>query len=227
MVVLDGVGVDNLRVLHRFSAHGSQVGQVRRPAGMALRTRCDIENHGGGPLVEHLELYVTDVDADRITVFTFKVEWRKPSTFHETTSARVIGCSGDGPGQFREPCGVAILYHAGGGPSLVVSERRGCRVQVLTLAGEPLQLICATDFGFPGRCVKDTGSPPRAICGLGALCRSPEACYRPQHVGRVFVAFDDLRTPADGLGNSLGKHGMLSFLVRPPGRPRARAELTS
>lgn len=219
MVVLDGV--NELQVLHRFSAHGNQVGQVRRPGGMALSTRHVIENDGGGPIVEHLELYVTDADADRIMVFSFRVEWRQPSTLQEkTASARVIGCSGDGPGQFREPCGVAVLTYRGGGAeefaeSLVVSERRGCRVQVLTLAGVPLQLIRSTDFGFPTRCLKDVDSTTLAICGLGGVCVSPAACYRPQHVGRVFVAFDDFRTPADKLGDSFGKHGMLSFVVCP------------
>lgn len=219
MVVLDSV--NELQVLHRFSAHGSQLGQVRRPGGMALSTRFDIENHGGGPWVHHLELYVTDAEADQIMVFTFRVEKSQPSTLLEkTASARVIGCSGDAPGQFREPCGVTVLTHRRVGAeefatSLVVSERRGCRVQVLTLAGVPLQLIRSTDFGFPSRCVKDVGSTTQAICGLGGVCVSPAICYRPQHVGRVFVAFDDSRAPAHGLGDSFGKHGMLSFVVRP------------
>ena len=56
---------------------------------------------------------------------------------------------GSAPGEFDEPCGVAI-----GHGRLYVSERHGRRIQVLTLEGEPLHVVASPD-GEPlgGLCV--------------------------------------------------------------------------
>ena len=51
---------------------------------------------------------------------------------------RAVGGSGAAPGRFTEPRGVALVG-AQGGLLLVVAESR--RMQVLTLLGEPLQLL--------------------------------------------------------------------------------------
>ena len=58
---------------------------------------------------------------------------------------------GSAPGEFDEPCGVAI-----GHGRLYVSERHGRRIQVLTLEGEPLHVVASPD-GRPlgGLCVDD------------------------------------------------------------------------
>ena len=58
---------------------------------------------------------------------------------------------GSAPGEFDEPCGVAI-----GHGRLYVSEQRGRRIQVLTLEGEPLHVVASPD-GQPlgGLCVDD------------------------------------------------------------------------
>ena len=40
------------------------------------------------------------------------------------------------PGEFNGPCGIAV-----GGGQIIVSERAGRRIQVLSLEGEPLQVI--------------------------------------------------------------------------------------
>ena len=58
---------------------------------------------------------------------------------------------GSAPGEFNEPAGVAI-----GHGRLYVSERTGRRIQVLTLEGEPLNVVASPD-GQPlgGLCVDD------------------------------------------------------------------------
>ena len=58
---------------------------------------------------------------------------------------------GSAPGEFNEPAGVAI-----GHGRLYVSEKTGRRIQVLTLEGEPLNVVASPD-GQPlgGFCVDD------------------------------------------------------------------------
>ena len=54
---------------------------------------------------------------------------------------RVIGGKGNAPGRFNHPSGVAVAREL-----LIVSEARGRRLQVLTLAGVPLQVIPFDDY---------------------------------------------------------------------------------
>ena len=54
-----------------------------------------------------------------------------------SSSQRAIGGQGCAPGLFNRPCGVAI----GASIGLVVAEDTGRRLQLLTLSGEPRQVL--------------------------------------------------------------------------------------
>ena len=155
MAVLDGV--NDLQVLLRFSAHGDQVGEVRCPGGMALSKRLGFH---GIHLVEHLELYVTDVDADRITVFTLQVHIApaQPSTLRETASARVIGCSGDAP-SFWIVC-------------MPMQDRKNLPAGPASFCSSPMVNL-STYLVTPSHCLAQAGW----YDGMDALARHPPHAY--------------------------------------------------
>ena len=72
------------------------------------------------------EVFVTDPGCHRVAVYD------------AATGAprRMLGGPGDRAGEFRRPFGVAVAEGC-----LVVSERDGRRLQVLTLLGAPLQVV--------------------------------------------------------------------------------------
>ena len=103
-----------------FGSHGTALGRLRHPNGVAGHSGSEQEYLAGGG-----ELFVADSDNDRVQVFTLA---GRP--------LRAIGSSGAAPGQFRAPCGVALCAGL-----LLVSEWVGRRLQVLTPLGEPLQVL--------------------------------------------------------------------------------------
>ena len=135
-----------LRKLYTFGDVGStRRGAFRAPSAIAAHEGC---------------LYVADELAHHVTVWELKpgaaaqsdgIELPSPPTFR-----RGIGSEGDAPGLFNGPSGVGIV-----GGVLVVSERSGRRVQVLTLEGGPLQVLSiGSDTNF------------RVCSVLGGLCVS-------------------------------------------------------
>ena len=215
LVVLDGVHLDDLG----SSASGMRLskGHFDNPGGMALH----VERASGedGVSVDSMQLYVTDFSRDRIVIFTLSVASEDANTVRETAAARIIGRSGDAPGEFQGPCGV-VVAEVRGTARLVVCEDRGCRVQVLTLAGDPLQLIRSGDMGFPSCLpVIQFDEPQDYPLGLGLVkerhfCGLSHACVSKAW-RRVFILCFDTRSPEDGFGTSLGLQGMVS-LVLPP-----------
>ena len=63
---------------------------------------------------------------------------------------RVVGSEGYAPGRFEQPWGVAVARGL-----LVVSERLGKRLQVLTLTGVPLQTMTFSGNGLFGLCADE------------------------------------------------------------------------
>ncbi len=106
--------MDTLQPLRSFGTHGRGLGQLRCPQGMAALQ--------GTP--EQQELYVADMHNDRIAIFS-----------PQGACLGEMGFRGHGPGQFIYPRGVAILRDE----LVVVAERQ--RVQVLTLLGQPRQVL--------------------------------------------------------------------------------------
>lgn len=64
---------------------------------------------------------------------------------------RTIGGKGSAPGKFEEPWGVAVCPCRS---LLIVSEREGRRLQVLTLEGVPLQVL-PLNSAVAGLCASD------------------------------------------------------------------------
>ena len=114
VIVLDVSNNDFRRrgVLGGESGDGD--GQFNRPQGLAARSGL---------------LAVADAGNCRVQLFDGP----------EPSFVRSIGRSGDAPGCFTEPRGVGLVGARGGGLLLVVAESR--RLQLLTLRGEPLQVL--------------------------------------------------------------------------------------
>uniref|UniRef100_A0A7S2JAS9 Peptidylamidoglycolate lyase n=1 Tax=Haptolina brevifila TaxID=156173 RepID=A0A7S2JAS9_9EUKA len=102
-----------------FGSCGTAPGQLMNPVGLT---------------VIGTELYVRDTKNHRIQVFDVS---GAAGAGICGAFLRSFGEYGDGPGCFMEPTGMA---HDGRG-RLIVSEAGSCRVQVLTMNGEPLQVL--------------------------------------------------------------------------------------
>jgi len=132
-----------------FSSHGSGTDQLLRAAS--------IETHDG-------LVYVADMLNHRIQVFSSDGNhirsigrggeapaWIGDEMWADELEddGRLDPRAGSLPGEFDQPFGIAI-----GHGRLYVSERRGCRIQTLTLEGEPLHMIDSPDGNqLSGMCV--------------------------------------------------------------------------
>jgi len=98
---------------------GSGDGELDQPCGVAAHDD---------------EIFVADTWNHRISVFELATgKW-----------LRSFGSRGDQPGQFTYPTGITIAQ----GGRLYVTERTGKRVQMLTLDGDPLQVLPAPCGGW-------------------------------------------------------------------------------
>ena len=102
-----------LRQVGAFGEQGAAPGQFEYPTGVAGDDQLRL-------------LAVADSQNHRVQLF-------KPGG----VLVRVIGGQGCAPGLFNRPCGVAI----GASIGLVVAEDTGRRLQLLTLSGEPRQVL--------------------------------------------------------------------------------------
>ena len=116
-----------LAQLGAFGEQGAAAGQFEYPTGVAADDQLRL-------------LAVADSQNHRVQLF-------EPGGVF----VRVIGGQGCAPGLFNRPCGVAI----GASIGLVVAEDTGRRLQLLTLSGEPRQVL---------RCRAPAASGARRCC---------------------------------------------------------------
>lgn len=126
---------EGLRWLFCFGSHGTGEGQLRNPVGLSA-----IEDGNG-----NATLFVRDTGNHRICAFDT-----------EGRFLRCFGSQGSGPGQFNCPTGMS---HDGRG-RILVSELGpglcGGRVQVVSVHGEPLQVLpLPSSKRLYGMCVRD------------------------------------------------------------------------
>jgi len=134
----------SLAFLDAFGANGERYGSIMQQATGepgALRYPVGLTTHIG-------ELFVADSENHRIAVYAES----------DGAFARSIGgAAGKGPsrmpGAFNEPEGVAVARGW-----LIVSEAAGCRLQVLTLCGIPLQILSSFSGRLAGVCVTEDRS---------------------------------------------------------------------
>lgn len=160
VVVLDGSTLQVLNVAGSRGAQGCVPGeppQLKEPRGIAA--------HDG-------RLFIADCRNDRVVVLSLTHSLtqatpqheREPSPRHEREPwmrvERVIGGSGRVAGLFQRPYGVAATDAA-----LFVTEEAGCRLQVLTHAGAPLQVVAFSS-------IARNPPPMRGVCASasGAVC---------------------------------------------------------
>ena len=112
----------------KFGSRGSAPGEfLRGIGGLAASPQA---------LDDGASLFACDTGNHRVQVFTAA-----------GTLVRAFGRKGDAPGEFNKPAAIAILLMSGvdrstlGASRVVVGETVGKRIQVLSAAGAPLQLI--------------------------------------------------------------------------------------
>lgn len=107
-------------------------GSLRFPTGLAT--------HGG-------EFFVADSENHRVAVYS------EVGCFARSIGGEG-GKGGQAPGMFNEPEGLTVAHGC-----LVVSEAAGCRLQVLTLQGTPLQVVTPDGSGrLAGVCCSADGN---------------------------------------------------------------------
>lgn len=126
---------------------GNGAGELNTPEGLAIWHGKEGEGDNGSESShEHhrTQLYVADSENHRVQVF-------------DLVSGRHLRIIGDGqgrrPGQFEQPSGVAIDLFS----RLIVSECKGRRLQVLSLQGEPLQIVPLVNSTLKSVCCPQDG----------------------------------------------------------------------
>ena len=158
----------SLQPVRTFGSAGRGLGQLRCPQGI-----CALDADG------QEELYVADMHNDRIAIFA-----------PQGACLGEIGFRGTGPGQFIYPRGVAIVRSE----LLVVAERQ--RVQVLTLIGEPRQVLRVPGASrLAGVCVclrqvSWTGRQPQSQAFLYCTDLDAGRVHELEVHGRVHVAWE-------------------------------------